>query len=120
MKMPSPSYSVKLLAFALPIAVLATLAALIGAGGIPQIGPLPDVLAYVLELAPKTLILLAAFGCASVAMNISGINIDNARRYELMNDAARGNRGALYVLIQEGLAWLAFTWLALWAYLAQG
>ena len=103
----------KLLGIALPVALVLTVVALVGAGSVPQVGPLPDLLAYAFELAPRTMYAIAVGGSTAVAMNLSGMNIANERRCELLEDAADGNPGAFRVLALESACWLA--WGLLWA-----
>lgn len=105
--------STKLLGIALPVALVVTLVALLTLGATPQVGGMPDVLAYALELAPRTMYALAIAGSAVVAMNVTGMDIGNLRRCELMREAADGNRDALWVLMLETAAWLL--WTVLWA-----
>lgn len=106
--------STKLLGIALPVALVVSLVALLTLGATPQVGGMPDVLAYALELAPRTMYALAIGGSAVVAMHMTGMDIGNARRCDLMQEAAEGNRNALWVLVLETGAWLS--WTVLWAF----
>ena len=99
----------KLLGVALPIATFLTLFALLFAGGVPQIGPMPDLLAYVIELAPRTVYAIAIGGAAAVSMHVTGMNLDNEERCDMLRRAAGGNRSALYVLLLETAAWMGWT-----------
>lgn len=102
-----------LLGIALPLATIVTLTLLLTAGGVPQVGGLPDLIVYALELAPRTMYALAIGGSAAVAMQVTGMNIANERRCELLNEAAGGELGPIIVLAGETFAWLA--WSVLWA-----
>lgn len=115
----SPSSATKLLAFAMPAAVLACILVLLAVHEVPEIGPLPDLLAFVISIAPATLVPLAAFGLACMMMQVTGQNIDNDARSSLVDAAGRGSWGAFRVLVLEVVGWIGFTWLVLWAYLAQ-
>ena len=112
--MPRPRFkaSTKLLGFALPIATAATLFILLTAGGLPQIGALPDLLTYALELAPRTMYALAIGGSAALSMHFTGMNLDNAEREICLTHAGCGHTGALHVLLLETFCWLA--WGVLW------
>lgn len=106
--------SVKLLGMALPLATVLVLAVLLTGSGVPQIGPMPDMIVTVLELAVRTLYAIAIGGSAAVAMQITGMNIANERRCELLNNAAQGEFGSMVVLAGETLAW--FGWCVLWLF----
>lgn len=107
MKVPT-----RLLGIALPIATAITLAALLTVSGVPQIGPMPDMIVTVLELAVRTLYAIAIGGSAAVSMQITGMNVANARRCELLDEAAAGELGPMVVLLGETLAW--FGWVTVW------
>jgi hypothetical protein len=119
MKLPSPPASVKLLGFALPIALIVTLVALVGAAGLPQVGPMPDVIAYALELAPRTMYAIAIGGSTALSMRMTGMNLDNDYRCTLIHAAAKGQVGPVLVLAGETFAWLAWAVLWSWVYLHQ-
>lgn len=107
----------KLLGLALPIALAITLVALLGVGGIEQIGELPDLVAYALQLAPLTMYAIAVGGSTAVSMHVTGMNIDNERRCELMAVAWSGGPDswpAFRVLALEAACWLL--WGVLWAH----
>ena len=104
----------KLLGLALPVATVVTLLALLGAGGTSQIGALPDLLAYALELAPRTMYAIAIGGSTALSMHFTGMDIANARRCQLLEKAAEGDLGAMAVLAGETLAW--FGWAVLWTF----
>ena len=104
----------KLLGLALPVATVLVLIVLLTGSGVPQIGPMPDMIVTVLELAVRTLYAIAIGGSAVISMDITGMNIGNVYRAQLVVDAAVGKRDSLFVLLQETVAW--FAWCALWAY----
>lgn len=104
----------KLLGIALPIATVVTLAVLLAGSGVPQIGPMPDMIVTVLELAVRTLYAIAIAGSAAVSMKLTGMDIGNTRRCELLEKAAKGELGPMIVLAGETFAWLA--WSVLWAF----
>lgn len=109
MKVPA-----KLLGIALPIATAITLTILLTGSGVPQIGPMPDMIVTVLELAVRTLYAIAIGGSAAVSMQITGMNVANARRCELLDQASRGELGPMIVLLGETLAW--FGWVVVWCF----
>jgi len=104
----------KLLGLALPFGTIAVLVVLLTGSGVPQIGPMPDMIVTVLEMSVRTLYAIAIGGSAVVSMEITGMNIPNARRCDLMEAAESGHRGALWALVLETLAW--FGWVAVWCY----
>ena len=104
----------KLLGLALPVATIVTMIVLLAGSGVPQIGPMPDMIVTVLELAVRTLYALAIGGSAAVAMQMTGMNIANERRCELLDHAAGGELGPMVVLLGETLAW--FGWVVVWAF----
>lgn len=104
----------KLLGIALPLATFLVLLVLLTGSGVPQIGPMPDMIVTVLELAVRTLYAIAIGGSAAVAMQMTGMNIVNERRCELLDNAAKGDFGAMVVLAGETFAW--FGWCVLWAF----
>lgn len=104
--------STKLLWVALPPFFVVTFIALLFLGGVPQIGGLPDLIAYVIELAPKTIYAIAIGGATAFAMNATDMDIGGSRRRLLIEDAAQGNDGALRVLQLETVSW--FGWMILW------
>ena len=106
--------SVKLLGMALPLATILVLAVLLTGSGVPQIGPMPDMIVTVLELAVRTLYAIAIGGSAAVSMQITGMNVANARRCELLDEASRGELGPMIVLLGETLAW--FGWVTVWCF----
>lgn len=99
----------KLLGLALPIATVVTLTVLVLAAATPQTGAMPDLIAYALELAPKTMYALAIGGSAAVAMQVTGMNLGNEWRCKLTQQAAEGAPGPMLVLAGETFAWLAWT-----------
>lgn len=113
-KAPKVKAQSKLLWMALPIGTAITLVVLLTAGGTSQVGGLPDLLAYVLELAPKTLYAIAIGGSAAMAMHLTGMDLGNTYRCQLTHKAAEGDFGAMLVLGGETFAWLA--WTVLWAF----
>lgn len=107
----------KLLGIALPLALVITVVALLLAGGVPQVGPMPDLLAYAFELAPRTMYAIAIGGSTAVSMNLTGMNIGNDHRCVLMLLASeKGARSwpAFRVLALESACWLL--WGVLWAH----
>ena len=104
----------KLLGLALPLATILVLAVLLTGSGVPQIGPMPDMIVTVLELAVRTLYAIAIGGSAAVSMQITGMNVANARRCELLDQAAAGELGPMAVLLGETLAW--FGWVTVWCF----
>lgn len=105
--------STKLLALALPIATVVTLTALVLVGATPQVTPTPDLIAYALELAPKTMYAIAIGGSTAVAMQLTDMNLGENERAKLIDRAADGEFGAILVLAGETFAWLA--WAVLWS-----
>ena len=97
----------KLLGIILPIATAITLYALLAAGGLPQVGGLPDLITFALELAPRTMYAIAVGGSAALAMHWTGMDLPNADRSELYK-LARTDRDALKVLMLESACWLAW------------
>lgn len=97
----------KLLGFALPVATAITLFALLAAGGLPQVGGLPDLIAFALELAPRTMYAIAVGGSAAVAMHYTGMDLPNVERAELYRRAV-SDRDVLRVLVLESACWLAW------------
>ena len=106
--------STKLLGLALPLATILVLAVLLTGSGVPQIGPMPDMIVTVLELAVRTLYAIAIGGSAAVSMQVTGMNVANARRCELLDEAAGGELGPMVVLLGETLAW--FGWVTVWCF----
>lgn len=104
----------KLLGIALPLVTIVALFALLTAGSLPQVGGVPDLLAYALELAPRTMYALAIGGSTALSMNLTGMNIDNDQRCVLVESAARGKVGPMVVLAGETLAWIF--WACFWAH----
>ena len=104
----------KLLGLALPLATILVLAVLLTGSGVPQIGPMPDMIVTVLELAVRTLYAIAIGGSAAVSMQITGMNVANTRRCELLDEAACGELGPMVVLLGETLAW--FGWVTVWCF----
>lgn len=104
----------KLLGLALPVATVLTLLALLAAGGVRQVGALPDLLAYALELAPRTMYAIAIGGSTALSMHFTGMDIANTRRCDLLDKAAGGEIGAMVVLAGETLGW--FGWAVLWSF----
>ncbi len=107
MKVPT-----KLLGIALPVATVIVLAVLLVGSGVPQIGAMPDMIVTVLELSVLTLYALAIGGTTAVAMQMTGMNIQNDRRCELLDKAADGDVGAMVVLAGETVGW--FGWAFVW------
>lgn len=108
MHRPNFKLATKLLAFALPLATLATLVVLMFGGGMKQIGSLADLSAFVLELAPRTLYAIAIVGSASFVMHATATDLGNQQRAALVDLAAGGARGAQLVLAGETLAWMGW------------
>lgn len=113
-KTPKVKAQSKLLWIALPIGTVLTLAVLLTAGGTDQVGGLRDIMAYVFELAPKTLYAIAIGGSSAMAMHLTGMDLGNRYRAQLVNKAADGDPSAMIVLGGETFAWLA--WTVLWAF----
>lgn len=104
--------STKLLWVALPPFFVVTFIALLFLGGVPQIGGLPDLIAYVIELAPKTVYAIAIGGATAFAMNVTGMDLGTNQRHRLIEDAAVGHLGPMRVLQLETVSW--FGWMVLW------
>lgn len=104
----------KLLGIILPIFTAITLYVLLTAGTLPQVGALPDLITYVLELAPRTLYAVAVGGVTAFSMHATGMNIRNEHRRELLSRAAKDDRAALRVLLLESACW--FGWAVLWLF----
>lgn len=107
------SSQTKLLGIILPIFTAITLYVLMAAGTLPQVGALPDLITYVLELAPRTLYAVAVGGVTAFSMHATGMNIPNSQRRELLARAGKDYDGAaLRVLLLESACW--FGWALVW------
>lgn len=102
----------KLLGIILPIATAITLYVLLAAGALPQIGGMPDIITFVLELAPRTLYAIAIGGVTAFSMHACGMNIGNTHRSALMRRAEDGDDGARHALTLEAVCW--FGWAVFW------
>ena len=102
----------------LPLFTVATLFAL------KAFGAMDDLIAYALELAPKSMHVMAAVVMTYVVSTGLGWNLDNAERANYQRLLVAGGKNALgsfLVLAGEMLSILALLWLFLWALLvAQG
>lgn len=103
----------KLLGIILPAFTAVTLYVLMAAGTLPQVGALPDLITYVLELAPRTLYAVAVGGVTAFSMHATGMDIPNSQRRELLARASRHHDpAALRVLLLESACW--FGWVLVW------
>lgn len=103
----------KAFALWLPLMVVLSLLAWLFFGALPGVSSSGDTLAWLAELPVTTCYAAAAGGAAILGMHITGMNIDNDRRAELLDAAAGGDTAALRVLHLETFAWLAH--LAVWS-----
>ena len=114
MKLLEFKLSTKLLGIALPLLTVMALFLLLTASALPQVGSLPDLFAYALELAPRSMYALAIGGSTALSMNLTGMNIANELRCRLVDRAAEGEFGPMMVLLGETFAWLA--WAMFWGH----
>lgn len=96
----------------LPLFTVATLFAL------RAFGAMEDLVAYALELAPKSMHLMVGIALAYAVSCGLGWNLDNDKRADYQRQLiARGSGGAFFVLAGETVAFLALLWLLLRALL---
>lgn len=106
----APSRGARYLMIYLPVFSVVTCLALVSVGGVD------DLLAYALELAPKSMHVLAAIGLTYGVATGMGWNLDNAKRsdYQRVLIASNGkNFGAFAVLAGEMVSVLALYWITL-------
>lgn len=103
----------KLLSIHIPLALLITFLGYLVFGAIPGVTLTGDLIAWLLELPVVLIYALVAVGLTVAVMTITGANVDNDKRIELIDLAVQGNRDAYFILIMETTAWLLF--LALFA-----
>ncbi len=97
----------KLLSIHIPLALVITFLGYLVFGAIPGVTLTGDLIAWLMELPVILIFALVAVGLAVAVMNITGANIQNDKRDELINEAKMGNRFAFYILILETTTWLA-------------
>lgn len=106
-------HSTKLFAFWLPLMVAATLLGWLLVGALPNMKMTGDLIAWLMELPVTTCYAIAAGGATLLTMQVAGINIDNARRLQLMGMAQDGNEHARAALRDEAKAIIGV--LLIWA-----
>lgn len=99
--------------FYLPVMVLMTLVGWVFLGALPNMRMTGDLIAWLLELPVATCYALAAGGSTILTMQVTGINLPNERRNELLDLALCRNKEAIRILLIETGAWLGF--LAIWS-----
>lgn len=97
----------------LPLLVLMSCAGWWFLGALTRDGITGDLLSWLAELPIVTCYALAALVAAQVGMNVTGMNLPNDTRRELMRQAADGNRDAERVLLYEMVAWFLMLAIAL-------
>jgi hypothetical protein len=93
--------------FYLPAMVLLTLVGWVVLGALPNMHMTSDLIAWLLELPVTTCYAMAAGGSTLVFMQVTGMNIPNDQRSELLNMALSRNKDATRILLIETGAWLA-------------
>lgn len=96
----------------LPALVLLALAGYLVLGGLPGVTISGDQIAWLSELPFVTAWAMATLVAAFCAMQITGMNIENAERIALLERAAAGNRDAYRVVRLESICWFAMLALA--------
>lgn len=107
----------KLLGVAMPVATVIVLVALLFVGGTQLIGPVADLLSAVFDLAVLTLYAIAIGGSAAVAMHMTGGNLPNRVRRDLVREAELGSVHAFRLLVLESASWVAWAVVWGWVYL---
>lgn len=105
--------STKAFAFWLPIMVVLTLLGWLVLGALPNMKMNGDLIAWLMELPVTTCYAIAAAGATILTMQVSGINIDNDERAQLLRTALEGSEPARRALVLETAAWLGF--LCVWS-----
>lgn len=93
--------------FLLPAMVLLSVLGWWLFGAFSARGMTDDLLAWLAELPVVTCFAMASLIAAMVAMQATGMNIDNEARAKLLRAAAAGDRNAERVLWHESLCWFA-------------
>lgn len=93
--------------FLLPALVLLSLIGWWLLGALSARGMTDDLLSWLAELPVVTCFATASLVAAIVAMQATGMNIDNDTRAQLMGRALSGDRNAERVLWHESLCWFA-------------
>lgn len=97
---------------ALPLLVLLSYVGWVLFGALPGVALSPDLMPWLAELPFITCYALATLVAAMAAMQVTGMNICNADRTELLRRAAGGNRDAYRVVRHESWCWFAMLVLA--------
>lgn len=106
-------YSTKAFLLWLPMLTVLTVFGWVVFGAFPGVELTGDHLAWLAELPVITCYAVAAGGACILAMQVTGMNIDNAERCQLLTKAAAGDLNAYRILKLETFAWLAH--LAFWS-----
>lgn len=106
-------YSTKAFLIWLPLLAILAVMGWIVIGALPGVELTGDHLAWLAELPVVTCYAVAAGGASILGMQITGMNIDNTERGQLLQKAAAGDLHAYRLLKLETFAWLAH--LAFWS-----
>lgn len=96
----------------LPLMVVLTLLGWLLLGALPDMRMTGDLIAWLMELPVTTCYAIAAGGATFLTLQVAGINIDNARRCDLMQRAQDGDDAARTALRDEAVStiWVLMTW----------
>lgn len=97
----------------MPALVLLTLVGWVVFGALPNMRMTGDLIAWLLELPVISVYAAGAGGMTLFSMHVTGINIPNEKRSELLELALCRNKDAQRILLVETVAWLGF--LAIWS-----